>query len=153
MSTHLMYYWGIIFSTSNDDSTKTKLNWQKRDTCITSFHLNPQRYNFRFQNQQISYNNQKKIRPLLGPSSHQLTEHSSTDLTDIIRLYKALKSLKKCWLLNYLIMDPIDPNKVYQMYLSEQSVVNISNITLTPTQVKVLSRGLTFCPTPNIPLI
>ena len=50
-------------------------------------------------------------------------------------------------------MDPIDPNKVYQMYLSEQSVVNISNITLTPTDVIVLSRGLTFCPTPNIPLI
>ena len=50
-------------------------------------------------------------------------------------------------------MDPIDPNKVHETYLSEQSVVNLSQYKLTPTQVKVLSKGLTFCPTPNTPEI
>ena len=33
----------------------------------------------------------------------------------------------------------------------EKSVVNLSDIVLTEDQVKVLSKGLTFCPTPGPP--
>ena len=45
LDTPLMYYWGVIFSTSNADrdSTKTKLNFQKWDMLFEitlTFHLN-----------------------------------------------------------------------------------------------------------------
>ena len=44
----------------------------------------------------------------------------------------------------------LPPNTTFESYIGH-TVINISNIDLTETQVRALEKGLTFCPTPEPP--